>query len=101
MVGDPLRHGPLHRHAAENREYRLHRGMGREAAMGEVAVEADRRSERADHVQGDEENEVDRVERDSPENAHRGEEPDRWDEHCNERHDLADRARPGPDGADG
>ena len=51
MVGHPLRQRALHRHAAEDRRGRLD-GLARlEAPVGEVAVEADRRPERADDIE--------------------------------------------------
>ena len=73
VVGHPLRERPLHRHAAEDRERRLDRLARLEAAVREVAVEADRRPEGADDVEAGEEREVEPVERDAPEQPHRGE----------------------------
>ena len=90
VICDPLRDRALHRHAAEDRERRLHGRMRAEAAVREVAVEADRRAERARHVERNEQNEVDRVEGDAPEEAHRREQPHGRDDHRHERHDLAD-----------
>src|SRR6478752_8307751 len=74
--------------------------MRAEAAVREVAVEADRRPEGARHVERDEEDEVDGMEGDTPEQAHGREQPDRRNHHRDEGHDLADRARLRPDGAD-
>ena len=54
VVGDPLRDRPLHRHAAEHAEHGFHGRVSGEAAVSEIAVEADRRAERADDVQRDE-----------------------------------------------
>ncbi len=62
VVGHPLRERPLHRHAAEDRERRLHRGARLEAPVREVAVEADRRPEGADDVHAGEDREVAPVE---------------------------------------
>ena len=100
VVGDPLRERPLHRHAAEDRERRLDRAARLEAAVGEVAVEADRRPEGADDVEAGEEREVEPVERDAPEQAHRREQAERRHDDRDERDDLADPARPRADGAD-
>ena len=100
VVGDPLRERPLHRHAAEDRERRLDRPARLEAAVREVAVEPDRRPEGADDVEAGEEREVEPVERDAPEEAHRGEDPERRDDHRDERDDLADPARPRADRSD-
>ena len=99
VVSDPLRQRPLHRHAAEDREQRLDRLRRLEAAMREVAVEADRRPERADDVEAGEEREVEPVERDAPEQSHRGDETDRRDDYGDQRDDLADPACPGADGS--
>ena len=62
VVGDPLGERALHRHAAEDGEGRLERRPGLEAAVREVAVEADRRSERAEDVEAGEQREVEPVE---------------------------------------
>ena len=89
VVGHPLRERALHRHAAEDRERRLDRRARLEALVREVAVEADRRPEGADDVEAGEEDEVEPVEGDAPEQAHRREQAER-------RHDDRDqRSRPG------
>ena len=99
VVADPLRDRPLHRHAPEDREHDLHRAVCREAAVGEVAVEADRRPERADDVERDEQHHVDGVDPDAPKEPDRGEQSEWGHDHGDERDDLADRAAAGPHGA--
>jgi len=71
MVGDPLGERPLHRHAAENGEGDLDRRACLEAAVCEVPVKPDRRAEGADDIEAGEEGEVEPVEGDPPEHAHR------------------------------
>ena len=51
VIGDPLDDRPLHRHAAEDPERDLDGQTRLEAFVREVAVEADRRAERAQHVE--------------------------------------------------
>src|SRR5262249_21237866 len=94
VVGHPLGQRALHGHAAEDRERRLDRRSRLEAAMREVAVEADRDPERADEVHRDEQHEVDRVEADTPEQAHRRQEADGRDDDGDHGHDLARSAGP-------
>ncbi len=94
VIGHPLRDRPLHRHAAEDRERGLHRRTRLEALVREVAVEADRRPERADDVERSEEHEIDPMETDTPKQAHRRDDAERRNDHGDERHDLADPARP-------
>ena len=62
--------------------------------MGEVAVEADRRPERADDVEAGEQEQIDPVKGDAPEETHRREDPERRHDDGDERHELADPARP-------
>ncbi len=100
VVGHPLGQRALHRHAAEDRERRLHGRARLEAAVREVAVEADRRPERADDVEPDEQGDVDPVEADAPEEAHRRDEPERRHDDGDQRHDLADPARSVPNRPD-
>ncbi len=100
VVGHPLRQRPLHRHAAEDRQHRFDRLARLEAAVGEVTVEADRRPKGADDVKADEQREIDPVEGDAPEQAHRREDPERRHDDGDQRHDLADPARPRPHGPD-
>ena len=100
VVGHPLGQRALHRHAAEDGEDGLQPGPGLEALVREVAVEADRRPERADDVEADEEGEVEPVEGDAPEEAHRREKPEGRHDDGDERHDLAQEARPLPDRGD-
>ena len=95
VVGDPLRDRPLHRHAAEDGEGRLQHGACLEALVGEEAVEADRRAERAQHVHPDEKQEIDPVEGDAPEEPDRREQAERRHDDGDERHDPADPARRG------
>jgi hypothetical protein len=64
--------------------------------VGEVAVEADRRAERAEDVEAGEHEQVGPVERDSPEQTNRREDPERGNDDGDERHDLADSARARP-----
>src|SRR3954454_8457402 len=73
VVGHPLRDRALHRHATQNSEHGLHRCACLEAAMREVAVEADRRPEGAHDVEEEKEGGVYRMERDVPEKTHRRE----------------------------
>src|SRR5689334_22227043 len=68
--------------------------------MGEVAMEADRRSECADDVEAGKENEIEPVEGDAPEQSHRREKSEGRDDDRNERDRLADAARAWPNGAD-
>jgi hypothetical protein len=71
-----------------------------EAAVREVAVEADRRPERADDVQPDEQGEVEPVEGDAPEQTDRREQAERRDDDGDEGDDLAGSARARTDGSD-
>ena len=100
MVGDPLDERALHRHAAEDRERRLHRRARLEALVREVAVEADRRPERTDDVEGGEHGDVDQVEGDSPERSRGDGDSERRDDDGDERHRLADPARARTHGSD-
>ena len=63
-------------------------------------MEADRRPEGTDRVRDDEDRDVDPVEGDAPQQAHREQDPERRHDHRDERDDLADPARPLTDGAD-
>ena len=80
VVGDPGDHGPLHRHRAENREEVLDRLAGRERAMGQQAMEADRHAEAGQQVHDGEEDEVVRAHAVAPEQDDGGEEGDERDD---------------------
>ena len=67
--------------------------------MGEVAVEADRRPEGADDVEAGEQEQIDPVKGDAPEETHRREDPERRHDDGDERHELADPARPDANGS--
>ena len=97
VICDPLGERPLHRHAAQDRERRLHRRARLEGAVREVAVEPDRDAEGADHVHPGHDREVARVEGDAPEGARGEHDPERRHDDRDERHDLADPARARPD----
>ena len=99
VIADPLGDRPLHRHAAEDREGDLDRDVRAEAAMREVAVEPNRRPEGTDHVEARQEDEVDRVDADPPEEPDRREQSQRRDDHSHERYELADRAAVRPNRA--
>jgi hypothetical protein len=58
VVGDPGDHRPLDRRRAEDPEQAVQPVVGLEAAVGEVAVEADRDPEPGQHVHADEEEDV-------------------------------------------
>ena len=100
VIGHPLRDRALHRHAAEDAERDLHRLPRLEAAMREVAVEADRRPERAQHVEDEEQQQVDGVERDAPQHAHRRQQRQRRHHDGDHGDYLAEAARVRADGAD-
>jgi hypothetical protein len=100
VIRHPLGHRPLHRHAAENRQQRLDGGARLEAAVREEPMKSDRRSERAEDVHAREEGDVDPVEADAPEQAHRQRKAERRHDDRDQRHDLADPARARADGSD-
>ena len=99
VVGYPLCDRPLHRHAAEDGERGRDRARGREALVGEVAVEADRRAERTDDVQPTSRNTSTQWKATPQSTPIAENSAERRNHDRDERHELADSARAWANGA--